>query len=431
MPGSSEPTVPFQVPKSFIRRSSLIRRASIDGTAAAAPVVPEMERIGVNHTKLVCLVGRYSSATASAHEEDVWMRKSALSVLIYEGCVGGLLDYDYAPRSLLLPTTASSARRIWMNLSQDGNAACDDLVEAGILQTLKRCTDVSLPVSALQVTSKGRAFLEQVPAALKQEVDAFLCIERGAGAGGLVGRLQVSFDHAASAFVLHNELGVRRVSAVTETEDVSYVSSPYLPACLRVKAKGGGGGGGGGVGRGSVTPLSSNAHRAHECGSGSHNIADAGGLSEAIVLRDVDAMVAEFIPFGANQIVALNERLGALDRCQGGLFSNTVDRRPTDSRFSLETGLTKIHILDFDFVRFANFETHVTFPEDAGVVQIESFGMHVSGQGTLLYGMHVDAIIDRLGHAVSLDHLSRLLVDVHCDSSTIIDDLVAPLQVGD
>jgi WD repeat-containing protein 35 len=423
MPGSSEPTVPFHVPRSFIRRSSLIRRASIDGTAAAAPVVPETERIGVNHTKLVCLVGRYSSATASANEEDVWMRKSALSVLIYEGCVGGLLDYDYAPRSLLLPTTASSARRIWMNLSQDGNAACDDLVEAGILQTLKRCTDVSLPVSALQVTSKGQSFLEQVPAALRAEVDRFLCIERGAGAGGLAGRLQVSFDHAQSAFILHNELGVRRVSAVTETEDVSYVSSPYLPACLRIKAKGGGGGG---VGR-SVTPLSSNAHRAHECGSGSHSIAN-GELSEAIVLGDVNAMVAEFIPFGANQIVALNERLGALDRCQGGLFSNMVDRRPTDSKFSLETGLTKIHILDFDFVRFANFETHVSLPEDAGVVQIESFGMHVSGQGTLLYGMHVDAIIDRLGHAVSLDHLSRLLVDVHMDSSTIIDDLIAPLQ---
>lgn len=37
-------------------------------------------------------------------------------------------------------------------------------------------------------------------------------------------------------------------------------------------------------------------------------------------------MVGEWIPFGSNQIVALNERLGALDRCQGGLFTAMVDK---------------------------------------------------------------------------------------------------------
>ena len=36
------------------------------------------------------------------------------------------------------------------------------------------------------------------------------------------------------------------------------------------------------------------------------------------MLSGVQALVAEWIPFGANQIVGLNERLGALDRCQGG-----------------------------------------------------------------------------------------------------------------
>ena len=41
---------------------------------------------------------------------------------------------------------------------------------------------------------------------------------------------------------------------------------------------------------------------------GQSNIRDE--LSEAIVLSDVMALVGEWIPFGANQIVALNERLG-------------------------------------------------------------------------------------------------------------------------
>ena len=43
------------------------------------------------------------------------------------------------------------------------------------------------------------------------------------------------------------------------------------------------------------------------------------------MLSEVYAMVGEWIPFGSNQIVALNERLGALDRRQGGLFTAMVD----------------------------------------------------------------------------------------------------------
>lgn len=39
---------------------------------------------------------------------------------------------------------------------------------------------------------------------------------------------------------------------------------------------------------------------------------------QAIILSNVHAIVGEWIPFGANQIVALNERLGSMDRCQVG-----------------------------------------------------------------------------------------------------------------
>ena len=44
--------------------------------------------------------------------------------------------------------------------------------------------------------------------------------------------------------------------------------------------------------------------------------------------------------FGANQIVALNERLGALDRNQGGFFTNKVDEDPTSTNFDVPPGLT-------------------------------------------------------------------------------------------
>ena len=43
--------------------------------------------------------------------------------------------------------------------------------------------------------------------------------------------LKVSWD--GSAFWMRSDSGYERESTVTDTEDVSYVSSPYLPNCLR------------------------------------------------------------------------------------------------------------------------------------------------------------------------------------------------------
>ena len=197
-------------------------------------------------------------------------------------------------------------------------------------------------------------------------------------------------------------------SKVTDTEDVSYVSSPYLPRSIRTRF---------------AKDMTSNKHRAHESAAGEANIRDE--LSEAIHLSNVNILVGEWIPFGSNQIVALNERLGALDRCQGGLFTATIDHNPTDTQFTVPTGLTQVSIIDFDIVRFINFEAEINYPEDEGVVQVEMFGMHLSVDGTILYGMKVEAIMDRLSDNISLDHLSRLLVDVHQDSSKIMNDLLS------
>lgn len=94
------------------------------------------------------------------------------------------------------------------------------------------------------------------------------------------------------------ESGFRRISAVTETEDVSYVSSGYVPQCLRHGGR----------------PTLSNAHRAHECGVSDSSIRDE--LDEIITLNSVSLIVSEFIPFGANQVVQLNCNLGSAERVQ-------------------------------------------------------------------------------------------------------------------
>ncbi|KAF1320890.1 hypothetical protein FI667_g12271, partial [Globisporangium splendens] len=79
---------------------------------------------------------------------------------------------------------------------------------------------------------------------------------------------------------------------------------------------------------------------------------------------------------------------------------------------------------------FTNFEADIQTPNDDGIVQIESFGMHLNGDGTIVYGMFIDAIMDQAADSICVDHLSRLLVDVDLDSSKIIDDLLSPHQRG-
>jgi WD repeat-containing protein 35 len=91
-------------------------------------------------------------------------------------------------------------------------------------------------------------------------------------------------------------------------------------------------------------------------------------------------------------------------------------------------GLTEVSILDYDFVHFINFEAEINYPEEDGIVQVENFGMHLSVDGTIIYGVYVDAILERQHDDISLDHLSRLLVDVHQDSSQIMNDLLSQYQ---
>ena len=57
--------------------------------------------------------------------------------------------------------------------------------------------------------------------------------------------------------------------------------------------------------------------------------------------------------------------------------------------------------------------------------QVENFGMHLNVDGTILYGIKVESIQDKKADWICIDHLSRLLVDVHQDSSRIINDLLS------
>lgn len=101
-------------------------------------------------------------------------------------------------------------------------------------------------------------------------------------------------------------------SSVTECEDVSYVTSPYVPACLRECH---------------WPPNTDNASRSAEAAAGSSNIRD--DLDETITIDQLTVLIGEWIPFGSNQVVALNDRLGSGERCQVRPAPPRPPRAPT------------------------------------------------------------------------------------------------------
>ncbi|KAI9996862.1 hypothetical protein PInf_000124 [Phytophthora infestans] len=397
-----------------------------------------------SHLRLLYLLSRFATYPSSTDEEEKWLRSLPLQVMVFEAIVHGLLAFDYSPVCTSIVKDGQS-RRLWLNMSHDARAAIDDLREHELVNALKTCSEDFQPSTAYQVTKEGMTVLASLPPRDKQRLDEFLTAPRSSlpdivlapaesprpvlrpltttNPSGLVlvenPLLKITYDPDKGHFRIRRGDGSVYVSRVTDIEEVSYVSSPYLPSCLM---------------RNGTANFSSNAWQAEKCRKGaasvgSSSIQDA-DLSFAIVLENVRLMVGEWIPFGPNQIVLLNDRLGSLERCQGGLFTSELDDAPTSTSLAIEPGLTKIAIVDFEFDCFTNFEADIYAPIEDGIIQIESFGMHLNGDGSIVYGMEIDATMDRSADFLCVDHLARLLVDVDLDSSKIINDLLSSHQRG-
>mmetsp|Transcript_2460 Transcript_2460/g.3417 ORF Transcript_2460/g.3417 Transcript_2460/m.3417 type:complete len:855 (+) Transcript_2460:11-2575(+) len=351
-----------------------------------------------NQNRLLYMISLYSrKATAGTDEKDEWVRKPALIVLIYEGIVAGVLDFDYAPASAMVEN-----RRIWMNISQEGKSDLEFLREEELLNGLQMSSMSFQPLTCYQISDKGKELVKRISRKEKESVHEFVY------ARGTRELLSVHWD--GRNFYLVSSSGYKRKSNITDTEDVSYVSSAYIPQCLRYGGR----------------PTMSNAHRAHE--SGVNVSANLDELDEVITLNSVSIIVAEYIPFGANQIVQLNNKMGSTERCQGGFISPAIDEESTGTQIEMSPELTSVEILDYTLTNHINFEAKITFAEDDSVVQIETFGVSLNAEGTCFYGLQVEAVMERIKDNISLDHLSRLLVDVQQDSSAIVDAIISQYQ---
>ena len=364
------------------------------------------------HAKVLYLVSLY--AVEGRIGGGAWIRSLALDVMIFECVVNGALSFDYAPVSVRMSQPGGTSRQIWLNISQEGKICLDELRQKGLLIALKAMTEDLQPLTCLQVSKKGLSLLKKVPRVILQEIDDV--VHRPSGHPSKRGELlQVAWDPEEAVFNLRGSLSkkVQRVSECTEPEDVSYCSSPYIPRCLWDTPK---------------LKLNSNAKIAMKKLRGGGDAIRDDNLDEACYLSDVCVMVMEWIPFGENQMVSANERLGAVERNKSNMFTRLVDKEPTNTSFETSDTLTKVTIKDYDPVRHINFEAEIFAPMPEGVIQIENFGVNIRTDGTITFGLFIDAISSYGRDHVSLDFLSRLLVDVMNDTSIVMNDILTPYQ---
>ena len=128
----------------------------------------EEEEWTFEHAKLLYLIYKYARCSETASEKEGWIRQLSLLVLMFEGITSGTMDYDYAPASTLV-THNGRSKRVWLNITQEGKAAIDDLREKHLINGLKLSTEDFQPVTAYQVSHKGRAFISLIPKELTDE----------------------------------------------------------------------------------------------------------------------------------------------------------------------------------------------------------------------------------------------------------------------
>mmetsp|Transcript_10575 Transcript_10575/g.20032 ORF Transcript_10575/g.20032 Transcript_10575/m.20032 type:complete len:956 (+) Transcript_10575:34-2901(+) len=409
---------------------------------------------------LLGILDAYTNGDVEDGEQERWLRRTPFLVLVYEGILQKHIDYDYAPAFIFFDQT------FWqVNVSQQFSTDIDELILDLKVKAIKLSTKYHASGLAYQITQAGREMLRRGYPGNKEEdsdplgyeeiekkIDSFTQIEVKDKKGKIklerytvefvsnegfyrlapqmvieervpdqVGDAEVGEDDQTACIVFHNENGEKYyqpvLSDITDTEDVSYVTSPWVPDVLIDNKD---------AFRG--FEKANNADKALMCAGGQSNVKDE--LEELITLDNVHVLVCEWVPFGSNQIFALNDKLGSSEKMQGGLFLATVDQEPnrTTYRMDHDTGLTSVTVQDHQMDRFITFIADIQYEEDPGITQVEVFGVSCRDHGGCFYGMHMEAIQSNQADCISIDFMSRVLVDVIDDSSTLLDSLLSNYQ---
>ena len=359
-----------------------------------------LDRLTPEHYKLLYFISKHSRMAEKATDKELWVRYIHVMILVYEAVVAGVFDYDYAPC-----TEEVGSKRMLLNVSQEARDHLDDLVEAGMVRSLRMSTVLGASSMAYQLSTKGLQNMNGggLSRENKELCDSFLYDPSGS-------LMTVRFDEETETFKLTSAEGCVLDSTITESEDVSYVCSPYI---CRQFVK-------------SASPLTSYAYRASESLRGLSTVADA--LDVTLSMSRVIVMIADWIPTSCTQITELSQCLGVDDRNKGGYYSSEIDRASTDTCLEIPAGVTRIKICNANAAQYCNMEAEVEYPEAAGVTQIEAFGIRCVREGDLICGLKVESVMTKILNDIPLDWITRVVADIQVDSTKLSTSMMSPYQ---
>ncbi|NHJ85245.1 MAG: hypothetical protein FK734_07270 [Asgard group archaeon] len=151
-------------------------------------------------------------------------------------------------------------------------------------------------------------------------------------------------------------------------------------------------------------------------------------MTEFIKLRNVRIALVEWLPFDRNQLSALNNKLDSIHRRRGHIVTALKDNSPSDVVFKDDGVSCKVFVTDFEPSEYVSFQAFLNFPEDEGIVQQEELSGNINSWGRVVYGADIVDVEGSSDGWVSLDILTRIIVDLTMDTSQMIDSLLTEYQ---
>lgn len=307
-----------------------------------------------NQQKLLYLISTFSQPPVPGLEEKTWIREIPLLILLYEGIVAKVFDYDYAPSLEVFGN-----RTCFLNVAQEAREDLLALVQSNLVSTMTFSSSDYTPVAAFRVSERAVLVLQGISSAIRKEVDSF-ALAPGRDDEEVAARLlHVRWDEQSSGFQLVASCGYKRQSNAGEIEAMSFVCSPFIPKTLQR----------GKVPAGCVSSVKSNievAKMAVELIEKGRQASSSSSLSGAhfdddilegiIHAKGVRLIITDWVPFGANRMDELQKRFSLFSCGCGGLCAALVDKVPGTT--TLAHPLKKVGVLSL----YLFLHTLVFFP---------------------------------------------------------------------
>ena len=141
----------------------------------------------------------------------------------------------------------------------------------------------------------------------------------------------------------------------------------------------------------------------------------------------VTIQVNEWIPFGLNNIISLNDKLLSVSTIRNTILTESIDHRPGTSTFETSPNLSRVRVVDYNRTSFVEFISDVMFLQTGGGHQSEQIGIHVDVSGRVTHGVKLLEAMGKKG-TFSMDSLSRVVADLVEDSSKVMDTVLNNYQ---